>query len=143
MQRLEARVNGRGRCCALIALAALAFVLTGCEKEPEPQPDPYVPDSYMKDPVFRKGLDDRNAAQKRIVAERAKLVRRMEELVRAHGENEETLRKIPEWNELHRKVTELNARYEEGRRDLLRYARERITPKGGAAPAAAKKPISK
>ena len=116
-------------CCAM---GALSLFLPGCGREEpvaEEPPPPHVPASYMNDPEFRKGLSDRNAAQRAIVSERMPLVRRMEELVREHGEDTNKLQKISEWNELYRKVTELNAKYEAGRKDLLKYARERITPK--------------
>ena len=74
-----------------------------------------------------------------IVAERAPLVARMEELVRSNREDLAVLQKIPEWNDLHKKVVALNAKYEEVRQRQLKILGERLRPQG----APAKKDISK
>mgnify|MGYP003313777031 CR=1 FL=1 len=82
----------------------------------------------MSDPVFRKQLEVKRKDLQRIVAERAPLVKRMEELVREHGKDLATLQKIPEWNDLHKKVTALNAKYEEVRARQLKIVRDRLAP---------------
>ena len=117
---------------AFAAMGASVLFLSGCGRDEEAAPvaaPAESPASYMSDPVFRQGLEERNKAQRKLVSERAPLVRRMEELVREHGEDTNVLQKISEWNDLHRRVTELNARYEAGRKDLLEFARQRISPK--------------
>ena len=121
---------------ALCAMGAWSLVFLGCEKKSEPTKEaaeekavePYAPESYMNDPAFRKGLKDRNAALKKIVSARAPLVKRMEELAKAKGGNREELEKLSEWNELYKQVESLNKQYEQGRKDLLKYASARITP---------------
>ena len=125
-------------------MGLLVLFLTGCRKEEaKPEIPASSPASYMKDKAFRKGLKDRNAAQRKIIDARAPLVARMQEIVEATkarlGEKTlvdgrdlvlEELEKDPEWRELNEKVKAYNAQYEAGRRDLLNYTRERIAPKG-------------
>ena len=108
---------------------ALLF-LGGCRKEEEAKPEipASSPASYMNDPVFRKQLSEKRKELSAIVAERKPLADRMQELVKEHGEDLAALQKIPEWNELHKKVTALNRKYEEVRARQLRIVRERITP---------------
>ena len=81
----------------------------------------------MNDPVFRKQVSDKRKELQTIVKERAPLVKRMEELVRAHGQDLAALQKIDEWNELHKKVTALNAKYEEVRTRQLKIVKDRIS----------------
>ena len=108
---------------------ALLF-LAGCRKEEEAKPEipASSPASYMNDPVFRKQLSEKRKELSAIVAERKPLADRMQELVKEHGEDLAALQKIPEWNELHKKVTALNRKYEETRARQLRIVRERISP---------------
>ena len=110
-------------------MGALSLVLAGCRKEEKkPETPASSPASYMNDPVFRKQLADKRKELSAIVAERKPLVERMEALVREHGEDLAALQKIPEWNELHKKVVALNKKYEETRARQLKVVRERITP---------------
>ena len=81
----------------------------------------------MNDPVFRKQVSDKRKELQAIVKERAPLVKRMEELVRAHGQDLAALQKIDEWNELHKKVTALNKKYEEVRTRQLKIVKDRIS----------------
>ena len=102
--------------------------LAGCRKEEKkPETPASSPASYMNDPKFREQLEVKRKDLQAIIRERAPLVQRMEELVRAHGKELSVLRKIPEWNELHAKVVALNAKYEETRKRQLRVVRDRIS----------------
>ena len=110
-------------------MGALMLFLAGCRKEEaKPETPASSPASYMNDPVFRRELSDKRKELQRIVAERKPLADRMQELVKEHGEDLAALQKIPEWNELHKKVTALNKKYEEVRARQLRIVRERLTP---------------
>ena len=104
--------------------------LAGCRKEEKaPEIPASEPASYMNDPAFRKQLADKRNELQAIVNERNPLVKRMEELIKEHGQDLAALQKIPEWNDLHRKVVELNAKYEEVRARQLKVVRERLAPK--------------
>ena len=85
------------------------------------------PAVYMNDPEFRKQVADKRKELQALVKERAPLVARMEELVREHGQDLAALQKIPEWNDLHKKVVALNAKYEEVRARQLRIVKDRIS----------------
>ena len=114
----------------LCATGIVMLFLAGCRKEEKaPEIPASSPASYMKDPAFMKQVSDKRKELQAIVKERAPLVARMEELVKAHNEDLSALQKLPEWGELHKKVTELNAKYEEVRKRQLRIAAERIAPK--------------
>ena len=114
----------------LCATGLAVLFLAGCRKE-EAKKAPEVPASspasYMNDPVFRKQLEEKRNRLSAIVAERGPLVKRMEELIKEHGQDLAALQKIPEWNDLHRKVTALNAQYEAVRARQLKIVRERIS----------------
>ena len=131
---------------ALCAMGALALFLAGCRKEEaKPEIPASSPQSYMNDPVFRRELEEKRKELSAIVAERKPLADRMQELVKEHGEDLAALQKVPEWNELYKKVTALNKKYEEVRARQLMVVRERLTPvrsgKDSASPL--KKDISK
>ena len=114
---------------ALCATGALMLCLAGCRKEEaKPETPASSPASYMNDPVFRKQLEEKRSELSAIVKERKPLADRMQALVKEHGEDLAALQKIPEWNFLYKKVTELNKRYEEVRARQLKVVRERITP---------------
>ena len=120
----------------LCTMGVLSCVLPGCRRdEKKPEIPASSPASYMNDPVFRKQLSDKRKELQAIVAERKPLADRMQELVKEHGEDLAALQKIDEWNELHKKVTALNAKYEEVRARQLKIVGSRIAP--------AKKGISK
>ena len=111
-------------------LCAMGFGVlfsAGCRKEKEPEIPASAPASYMNDPEFRKQVADKRRELQSIVTERKPLVERMEALVREHGEDLSALQKIDEWNDLHRKVVALNAKYEEVRERQLKIVRERIS----------------
>ena len=74
-----------------------------------------------------KQVSDKRKELQAIVNERNPLVERMEALIREHGQDLAALQKIPEWNDLHKKVVELNAKYEEVRARQLKIVRERIS----------------
>ena len=113
----------------LCAMGASMLFLAGCRKE-ETKPDipASSPASYMNDPVFRKQLSEKRKELQAIVAERKPLADRMQELVKEHGEDLSALQKIDEWNDLYKKVTALNKKYEEVRARQLKVVRERIKP---------------
>lgn len=115
----------------LCAMGAVVLSSAGCRREKEKKLEVTAPSpaEYMKDPVFRRQLEEKRKELQAVVKERAPLVARMEELVKAHNEDLSALQKLPEWGELHKKVTELNAKYEEVRKRQLRIAAERIAPK--------------
>ena len=124
----------------LCTTGLVVLCLAGCRKEEKaPEIPASSPASYMNDPVFRKQLSDKRKELQAIVAERAPLVARMEELVKSNREDLAVLQKIPEWNDLHKKVVALNAKYEEVRQRQLKILGERLRPQG----APAKKDISK
>ena len=110
-------------------MGLLVLFLAGCRKEEKaPEIPASSPASYMNDPVFRKELADKRKELGAIVAERKPLADRMQELVREHGEDLSKLQQIPEWNDLHKKVVELNAKYEKTRARQLKVVRDRIAP---------------
>ena len=114
----------------LCAMGVAVLFFAGCRKEEKgPVVTAPSPAEYMKDPAFRKQLEEKRKELQAVVKERAPLVARMEALVREHGENLAELQKIPEWGELHKKVTALNAKYEAVRKRQLKIAAERIAPK--------------
>ena len=109
-------------------MGLVVLFLAGCRKEEKaPEIPASSPASYMNDPVFRKQLDDKRKELQAIVNERNPLVKRMEELIKEHGQDLASLQKIPEWNDLHKKVVALNAKYEETRARQLKVVRERIS----------------
>lgn len=109
-------------------MGVLSLVLPGCRKEEKkPEIPASSPASYMNDPDFRKQVSDKRKELQAIVAERKPLADRMQELVKEHGEDLAALQKIPEWNELYKKVTALNKKYEEVRTRQLRIVRDRIS----------------
>ena len=115
----------------LCTMGLVTLFFAGCrKKEKAPEIPASSPAAYMKDPVFRKQLSDKRKELQAIVQERAPLVARMEELVKSNREDLAVLQKIPEWNDLHKKVVALNAKYEEVRARQLEVVRERIAPKG-------------
>lgn len=131
---------------ALAAMGLVVLSLAGCRKEEaKPEIPASSPASYMNDAKFREAVAVKRKDLQAIVRERAPLAKRMEELIRAHGKDLETLQKIPEWNELHEKVVALNRKYEETRARQLKVVRERLAPGRGGKDSASplKKDISK
>ena len=109
-------------------MGLVVLFLAGCRKEEKaPEIPASSPASYMNDPVFRKQVADKRKELQAIVSERKPLVERMEALIKEHGQDLAALQKIPEWNDLHKKVTALNAQYEEVRARQLKIVRERIS----------------
>lgn len=133
----------------LCMVGLVAFVLPGCRKEKEAPPAPPAnsPEVYMRDPVFRKELSDKRKELTALQVERRQLVQRMEELIRSNGEDKAVLEKIPEWNDLHKKVEALNAKCEAVRRAQLAVVSKRLNPEQkpapGQKPASEQKEISK
>ena len=111
---------------ALIAMGVVALCVQGCKKEAEPPAG--GPQTYMKDPQFLKQLAQKRKELQAIINERAPLVRRMEELVKANNEDSAALEKLPEWKELHAKVVALNAKFEQTRQQQLKLVGKRVAP---------------
>ena len=113
-------------------MGALALILQGCGRDERASEKPSVPANspaaYMNDPEFRQQLEAKRKELQAIVKERAPLAKRMEELVKEHGKDLAALQKIDEWNELHKKVTALNAKYEETRKRQLVIAARKLKP---------------
>ena len=110
-------------------MGLVVLFLAGCRKEEKaPEIPASSPASYMNDPVFRREVADKRKELQAIVNERNPLVKRMEALIKEHGQDLASLQKIPEWNELYKKVTALNKKYEEVRTRQLKVVRERISP---------------
>ena len=110
-------------------MGLVVLFLAGCRKEEKaPEIPASSPASYMNDPVFRKQVADKRKELQAIAAERKPLVERMEALIREHGQDLASLQKIPEWNDLHKKVVELNAKYEGVRARQLKIVRDRLAP---------------
>ena len=112
-------------------MGIIVLFLAGCRKEEKASAAPAAPQNsavvYMKDGEFRRALSEKRKELSAIVKERRPLVERMEALIKEHGQDLAALQKIPEWNELHKKVVELNAKYEEVRKRQLKIAAERIS----------------
>ena len=103
--------------------------LAGCRKEEKaPEIPASSPEVYMQDTNFLNQISEKRGELSAIVRERAPLVKRMEELVKEHGENLAALQKIDEWNDLHKRVVELNAKFEAVRKQQLKIAGKRIAP---------------
>ena len=115
---------------ALCAMGLGLLFFAGCRKEKDTEVPASSPESYMNDPVFRKQLEEKRHELSAIVAERKPLADRMQALVKEHGEDLAALQKIPEWNDLHKKVVKLNARYQEVRKRQLKIAGDRLKPAG-------------
>jgi len=108
-------------------MGVFALILSGCGKK-EPAVPPSSPASYMNDSNFRKQVSDKRKELQWIVAERAPLVARMEELVRSNRADLAVLQQNAEWLDLHKKVVALNKKYEETRQRQLKIVRERLAP---------------
>jgi len=120
-------------------MGALVLCLQGCKRTEKPaEPPPHSPESYMNDPAFRKQLSDKRLEVQSLVTTRARLVKRMEELIASNGTDRAALEKIPEWNELHKKVSDLNAKIEETRQRQLKIFADRVAPANAAQKATAK-----
>jgi hypothetical protein len=82
----------------------------------------------MNDPAFMERLAEARRSLAAIGAERKGVADKMQALINKYGEDKAKLEKIAEWNDLYRKVTELNEKYETARRGMLKFVSERIKP---------------
>ena len=114
----------------LCTTGVLLCLLAGCKKEEKAPAGPPAnsPAVYMKDPAFMKKLDDKRAELLAVVQERQPLVERMKALIREHGEELSELQKVPEWNDLHKKVVALNEKYAVLRKQQLAILGKRLQP---------------
>lgn len=120
---------------ALCAIGSVVLCFTGCSRDAEAEkPARHESANYMNDPAFRQRLSNARKELAAIAAERKPLADKMQRLIHKHGEDVAKLQKIAEWNDLHRKVTELNEKYESARKRMLAFVRERITPAKDAVP---------
>ena len=114
-----------------IVIAAIGFsatVLPGCRKRETAAVPSHSPESYMNDPAFLGEVRAKRDELRAIVAERKPLADRMQELVKEHGEDLAALQKIDEWNDLYKRVTALNEKFEAVRKRQLAVVRKRLTP---------------
>jgi len=124
-------------CVAMVLLV----VVSGCSKQADVEVTPSnAPASYMNDPSFKKMLDETSGERMAILKERKPLEARMKELVKENGDDLSKLQKIPEWNDLHKKIVALNERYEAARKRQLEQVGARLRSTQSAE---AKKEISK
>lgn len=119
-----------------LAVFLLAFA-SGCGRdEPsttvkgEPQDAPTV--SRLKDPEYRKALDERTDGRLKIEAELTSLLKEL----KAEQEKDATSEKV---KELEEKLRQLESKATEYRRETQRIIAERIRAEGSEAGAAAQK----
>ena len=122
---------------ALCAAGVGMLLLAGCEKAAEESPAAAAaalpsnsPAAYMKDPAFRAAVAAKRKEIQAVANELRSLADRMQELVKAHGEDRAKLEKLPEWNDLHKRVEALNAEHAKLRKEQLRLVGERLSPTG-------------
>ncbi len=123
------------------AMAVMAFVLTGCQREetaPVAAPtkaDP--PEVYMKDPVFQKALAEKRAVKNEILARRETLLNELESRVDAMRKAmpgaddaavKAALEKDPDWNSLVKRIEDLNEAYNDNRKATTKIVGERLAP---------------
>lgn len=114
---------------ALCATGLTTLIFCGCGKsEPEVATPSHAPESYMYDKEFRRAVAEKAAELRAIVKERAPLAERMKELVKEYREDLAALQKVSEWNDLHKRVVQLNEKYEEVRKRQLVLVGKRIAP---------------
>lgn len=117
------------------------FLLAGCnrgesEKPTEVKSDP--PGVYMKDPAFRKALDDAQVELKKLLDIEARLateLKLMHERVKSTLANadksaiEAELKKNPEWTISVEKLKDIKKAIAERREKTIDVVRQRIAPK--------------
>ena len=63
-------------------MGLLSFFVAGCREEKKPvQPVADPPAVYMKDPAFRKALDEQRAKMKSLFAQREPIVEKMRAMI--------------------------------------------------------------
>lgn len=122
---------------SVIAMGSVFFA--GCSRDEAvdvPTADP--PSVYMKDPVFTNALAVQRAARHRLLSSRDKLIAEMEARVKAmrekmKGMSDEVvkaeLEKDPAWNSLVKRVSDLNAAFDENRKATTKIVGDRIRPR--------------
>jgi hypothetical protein len=101
---------------AAVALVAALFI-AGCGGDEEGAKGeaaavlPSAPESYMNDTEFRVKVASQGKLKKSLQAEGIKCRDRMQELVKEHGGDQAKLEKLPEWNELKKRIAEIEAEY--------------------------------
>lgn len=136
-----------GSTWVLGAFALALSTLVGCSDEtPAPAATTPVGDPpavYMKDPAFRKALEEKRADRAKLDKVRAELSRELTRLAdearaKLPGADDATvqaeLEKNPEWNSLVARFKDVNQAYDDSRAATLKTVRERLAPQ---------KPISK
>ena len=115
--------------------------LSGCGREEEAAkeaPHPASPESYMHDEKFTGRLAERKTEHRKQVRERNAIAEQMKAMIDAKRDELKTddvdtikaaLEKIPEWNELRKKLEEANAKAEAVRKGTLGEVRERLRGK--------------
>lgn len=137
-------VNRTRKYLVLLAFGPMAlglFLLAGCnrgesEKPTEVKSDP--PGVYMKDPAFRKALDDAQVELKKLLDIEARLateLKLMHERVKSTLANadksaiEAELKKNPEWTISVEKLKDIKKAIAERREKTIDVVRQRIAPK--------------
>ena len=110
---------------ALVALTAAlvcACGVVGCDRGDKAQVDPSSPESYMKDPAFRKNLDDHVKRRNALMSECNRLRVQLDEAKKSGDEAKA--------KEIEKRLEACKAEYEADRSKMLREVRDRIAPKG-------------
>ena len=123
---------------ALCATGALMLFLAGCRKEEaKPETPASSPQSYMKDPVFRKQLKDRRMAaaeigerRERVNAGLAACRKRVAAALKTDDAKaiDAALAKDETWQQLQAEGKAIDAEFMANHRERMRLVRERIAP---------------
>lgn len=132
---------------ATVLLAVALGFLSGCGKEkPEASSSEaprHSPESYMKDPAFRKSLADKRSERGELAKARNIVVARMTEMIEAKlkekGIDKPTdadldaikveLERDPEWKSLYQRCLDANQAIQDNLKQAQAIARQRITPR--------------
>lgn len=123
------------------ATAIGLFLLVGCNRGDEKKPVEVVsdpPSVYMKDPAFRKALDEAQSELKGLLKIESRL---SDELTKMYGEAklklasddklaiENELKKNPEWESVRQKLQDVKKAIAERREKTVDVVRRRIAPR--------------
>ena len=123
---------------ALGAMAAWAVLLAGCSREETSASRPGAPSLDMKDPSFRKALDEKRAERNAVLGLREKLMQELEKRVDAMRAKmpgaddaavKKELEKDPEWNSLIKRISDADAAFDDNRKATTKLVSERLVPR--------------
>lgn len=113
----------------LYMAGVLSCVCSGCKRSDDRGGLPSnSPEVYMKDKAFRAAVEGKAKELRAIQREREPLLTRMKELFKQHGEDLSKLQQVEEWQALHKKIVDLNAKYEQVRSSQLKQVGEKLLP---------------